>query len=355
MTRPAADPAALRRAELRGALAALAMAATIVALLGHAGTMVANQSLLANLRGHVVLAAAALWLAVAAAGWRRTGLACAATMAAALAGGVAQIRWSSIATVPGAVARLDLLSFNIRVGNRNGAAIADWLIAERPDVAVILEAGPLAPHLARLDGVFASRVGCDAEDCDLMILSRAPLTEAALLRTPEGARRLGFARIGANGSDLWLVATHWPKTLLSARGDHARQIGRELRRRLRRDPAPVVVAGDFNATHWDPNLRVMTHRLDLRHPASWRATWPSEAGPFGVPIDHVLISSGARIERFGVTPDAFGSNHRGLRAAIALAPPASAAAMRLASCAGGCVEHGSAARDGAPRTDRVAE
>ena len=56
-------------------------------------------------------------------------------------------------------------------------------------------------------------------------------------------------------------------------------------------------------------------------PPVYPATWPVEAGALGVPIDNLLTRSGAVIESIATLPDTFGSNHRGLRAQVAITAP----------------------------------
>lgn len=338
------DAVALRRAARRGALCgalgALAVVAMLIAALGFAGAALANQTLLANLRVHAAATSGLLWLTAAAAGWRRVGLLGAVGAAALIAGAAAGIRWTAVAPAPDALARLDIVSFNVLLDNTAGGPIADWLIAAAPDVAVILEAAPLAPHLERLSAIFPHRIGCEVGACDLLVLSATPLSEAVLLQTPDGLRRLAIAQVQAGDESIWLAATHWPKDFFIGRGDSARQIIREIRRRMRAGPTRVVLAGDFNAMPWDPSLKFMNRRLDLRHPAVWRPTWPVAIWPVGAQIDHVLVSPGLRVEALEAGRDIFGSNHRALTALIAITPgprTVERAAKSLADASGRCV------------------
>ena len=50
-------------------------------------------------------------------------------------------------------------------------------------------------------------------------------------------------------------------------------------------------------------------------------TWPVELGPLGVPLDNVFTRAPLAVQSVEAIPDPMGSNHRGLLAGIALAPP----------------------------------
>jgi endonuclease/exonuclease/phosphatase (EEP) superfamily protein YafD len=80
------------------------------------------------------------------------------------------------------------------------------------------------------------------------------------------------------------------------------------------------MTGDFNAAPWDPVVKSVARFSGLRHPRAWLPTWPVALGPLGLQIDHLLVSKDLRVERIATVPDALGSNHRALRATVALAP-----------------------------------
>jgi endonuclease/exonuclease/phosphatase (EEP) superfamily protein YafD len=83
---------------------------------------------------------------------------------------------------------------------------------------------------------------------------------------------------------------------------------------------PVLLTGDFNAAPWDPVVKSVARFVGLRQPRAWLPTWPVAAGPLGIQIDHVLVSPDLAVERIATTADPLGSNHRGLRATVALRP-----------------------------------
>jgi endonuclease/exonuclease/phosphatase (EEP) superfamily protein YafD len=81
---------------------------------------------------------------------------------------------------------------------------------------------------------------------------------------------------------------------------------------------PLVLMGDFNAAPWSRRMRQVEQKHGLRHAPFPVATWPVEAGPFGLPIDHVLVRGRAELVSVDPWGAHLGSNHRGLKAKLAL-------------------------------------
>jgi endonuclease/exonuclease/phosphatase (EEP) superfamily protein YafD len=77
---------------------------------------------------------------------------------------------------------------------------------------------------------------------------------------------------------------------------------------------PFIVLGDLNVTPWGrafglvPGQRAGDPRFD--------GTFPSFAGPLGIPIDHMMFGGGLMLTDFRIGPD-IGSHHRPLLATFA--------------------------------------
>jgi endonuclease/exonuclease/phosphatase (EEP) superfamily protein YafD len=87
----------------------------------------------------------------------------------------------------------------------------------------------------------------------------------------------------------------------------------------RRQANPELVLGDLNATPWSSVLQSLEDSADLRNSAygnGVQATWPSRAGPLGIPIDQLLYSSELTVTDRSTGPT-FGSEHRSLWVTIA--------------------------------------
>lgn len=75
---------------------------------------------------------------------------------------------------------------------------------------------------------------------------------------------------------------------------------------------PVIVTGDLNVTPWSPVFRDFLTHLGLHDSCCGygvQATWPSNWGVAGIPIDHVLVSEQVHVIDRRVGPS-FGSDHR---------------------------------------------
>ncbi len=87
----------------------------------------------------------------------------------------------------------------------------------------------------------------------------------------------------------------------------------------RRQAGPVLVLGDLNATPWSSALQALEDSADVRNSAyghGVQATWPSRAGPLGIPIDQLLHSRDLTVTDRATGPG-FGSAHRSLWVTIA--------------------------------------
>jgi endonuclease/exonuclease/phosphatase (EEP) superfamily protein YafD len=303
---------------IAGSLTTLAVLAGGLATAGALGRDLAAQTLLANMAMHSAAAAAILSLGVMTAGWRIVGGTGLVAALALLVSGVADVDWRAVGPVRTDAVRLDIVHFNMLVSNPNGAAIAAWLEAEAPDVAILLEANRMYPYLGRLALTFPYRLACDDKQCDLLVLARYPLAEGTLTDLPAAPGRLAAGRLTKDGVTVTIAAAHWSKSFFGdLRRDQAtatRRIVQSLRR-----GGPVVLTGDFNATHWEPEMKRFSDWLGLGHPARWVPTWPRRLGPAGFPIDHVLVSQEVTVESVATIPARLGSNHRGLRVGLAIA------------------------------------
>ncbi len=309
----------LRAAALGGIVAVVAILLGAAAL-GVPGRAAANQTLLANLSFHAALTCLLAVPLLAWARWRFLAAGIVVAVAAIASVQLAKVRWTVVAPVPEAAARLELLHVNVLGYNPRSAEMARVIAQSGADVAVVLEADGVRAHLPMLTAVYPYRFGCDDGHCEVMILSKLPLRDARWAPLTFGPRRLATAVVERNGHPIRLVAAHFSKDFFTNLREIQRAEVREAvgRRALGGRP-DMVLTGDFNAVPWDPVARRVARDLDLRHPSAWLPTWPVAAGLAGFPIDHLLVSGRMRVERIGRLA-APGSNHVALRATVALAP-----------------------------------
>ncbi|MBU1315068.1 MAG: endonuclease/exonuclease/phosphatase family protein [Alphaproteobacteria bacterium] len=214
---------------------------------------------------------------------------------------------------------LRLMSFNILMDNiDNGQVIAETILRSGADVVNIMEAEPLMAHLPALSVVYPYRIGCGemTRRCDLMMLSKHPLLDpsvASLSNVFE--ERMLLARLDFGGRPLHVAAIHTTKPYFD---NFQRYELHNAARRLNRIAGPLILSGDFNASSLASNVRGFLQDTGLRTAGREPATWPVEAGPIGVPIDHIFVRPPLGIAALQRLPDALGSNHFGLIAEIAV-------------------------------------
>lgn len=306
------------RAELRGGVLALAGVVLLGLLVASATPGLPGELLVQSLRFHLVAAGLALVAAAMMLGARWRGLAVLLPVLAGLGHGALLLREFHVHERPAGepAAQLRLLSFNVLSGNPRAAELVDAILADPPDVAVIMETPGIRAHLGKLAEALPYRVGCeDSRTCDISLHSRFPIEEGQIRTMPPfGNERLVVGRVRVDGQSVTIAGTHLSKPYF----DQASWIElAHLGQVLEGVEGPLVLAGDFNSAPWTEPMARLAGRLELAAGPWPPATWPVRLGPLGVPIDNVFTSGAARLLALE-SGDSHGSNHRPLRAVIGL-------------------------------------
>jgi endonuclease/exonuclease/phosphatase (EEP) superfamily protein YafD len=292
----------------------------------------------------VQFAGAAVVLGVVALAMWRRGLA--ALAVAALGWNLWSI-WPDIAPVAANgtdAPTLTVMSFNLWYENPEIDRTADALAASGADVIGLVEVTPpLKAGLARLKQTYPYTVDCvDATPaCETMLLSKYPLKNAYAGPIDDRFPHIVLAEVDKPGVPPVTVGiTHlsWPllprlaPVLAATTLDqpdptlpHVPDLEQSvqaanLARFLARQPADLVLMGDFNSASWSPlqvALRAATGLEEHRH---LLPSWPSWGWPIlRLPIDHVLARGRARVVETALGP-ALGSDHFPVIAKIAVTP-----------------------------------
>lgn len=309
----------LSRAEFRGAVLALSGILVVVYLLISFSPGIPGELLLQTLRFHVVFVGLVLAVLAIALGARWRGALFLLVVGASAAHGAAFVselyaRRTDVAAAP--VTQFRFLSFNVLAENKRAEELVATVLADPPDVMLVMETPGIQDHLDELRTVLPYEIGCDAQ-CDISLYSRFPIADAQVRSIPPfGRERLVTGRITVDGQDVTIAGLHLSKPYfdLASWGELY-----FIRRVIKDTQGPMVVAGDFNAAPWTEPVQLMANDLDLI-PGPWpAASWPVPLGPVGVPIDNVFTRGNARL----LTLDAgenLGSNHRPLWADVAIYP-----------------------------------
>lgn len=209
----------------------------------------------------------------------------------------------SVATRP-----LGLVFVNMAGQEGRDPSLVHFLDGEDPDLVLLLEADPVAePVLAELAARYPYRVGCSGNHrCRMVLLSKLALEDArAVPRSAETPPHI-TARIQSGEGPLAFLGAHVARPLYA---DHHKQDMAALARLIGEQEAPLIVAGDLNATPWSWSLTHLQRTTGLRRHRTLGATWPNRR-PFTplLLIDHILVSPDIAVLDARSGPD-LGSDH----------------------------------------------
>lgn len=303
--------------ECVGALSALCILCSVLYLVGTFERIGFNQTLLANLKVHIAGIGIILGvlLVLIRAPVRGIGF-----MLLAAIGMLVPIHTlKSVPVVEASVnmPQLDIISFNILHYNKQGIDVLEFLQKSQADIIVLAEAEPLRVYQEALKEVYPYTVGCGDEICELVILSRHPFVRAEQRPFPWGANRLSMATINFHDQNVRIIATHLTKSFFSDL--RTRELSHVVRA-IREEDTPYILAGDFNAALWAPELKRIISSTDSYAIDKIIGTWPVKMGKYGIPIDHIILSKGLMPVSYTPLPSSFGSNHRGVRALVTFDP-----------------------------------
>lgn len=283
---------------------------------------------------------ATVLIIVASMMWRRTHRLCrgillviAASQGAALAS-----LYSKDASVGSTAIRVDseqvvrLLQFNVWGRNSTPARVVEVIASERPDVAALQEvAWPILDGLEQHGYAIAAtdlrRDETDSKGCAIVVDQRRDLRVVGERRIRpfrwRGQTYLAVEfELGTRRFEV--VSAHLPPP------NHDKNRAKRPRYLaafvdfLRAAPGEIVFAGDLNTTPFSAEWGTILgeHVVSAADGFGYQPTWPVKGWrvPFRIPIDHVLLSRGFRVERFEVLEDSGGSDHFPVLCEIAFSP-----------------------------------
>lgn len=249
----------------------------LATLLAYGGRWSWACELLVNLRTHfAMLLGVALVVAIGLRHWRIAGVAFA---------GIALNVWPMVGMFEGKSPALTggravrLVAFNVNVGNRDLAGIANYLDSLSPDVVVLEEVTTasverLIPSIPKLAHHF---VAVEEGVRGVLILSRWPLDSPQFVTS--GGAMYG-ARVDVDLGDrqfrLYGVHLNWPVVMPAERERNAQLVA--LGHELSGCQGACVAVGDFNVTPWSSHFRDVVKVPGVRDCAAgrgWLPTWNS--------------------------------------------------------------------------------
>lgn len=141
----------------------------------------------------------------------------------------------------------------------------------------------------------------------LLLTTRPVLASGTIM----GTRTMPWAELDVDGASVTVVSVHTVPALSTQ--DWKRDLA-AIAEWVDTVEGPVVLMGDFNATHQHRQFReILDHDLDDAHRVAgggWGPTWPTNlplAGPV-LRIDHILVGGGVEVLAFDHGPET-GSDH----------------------------------------------
>jgi len=216
---------------------------------------------------------------------------------------------------------IKFIGWNLLWENERHAEALTWLKAQNADVILLTECTKTwRKELAELSTLYPYGISSERDGAQGMwMLSRFPLDApdpdglqlremhpwiSSVAHTPDGSVRI----IGLHPR---VPRSGFRFDLRNVQYDRAAAIADS-------SGMPVVVLGDFNCTPFSPWFQRMQEKGHLRDSAlgfGIHSTWVSCG--IGLPIDHVLISSGWEVVDHRVHEDRMGSDHHPVIAVLA--------------------------------------
>lgn len=293
-------------------------------ILGFFGTASWFFDLMANLRLQLaVLLGSVTVMALIVRSW---GIAAAALVAAAVNLGVVLPMMFPSPEPPVATGEtLDVTFFNTKIVADRAATI-DYLAGRNDDVVILA----VTPH-DWIDGLEGAGTGLHpvagrhvTPGLEITVLARDPATEVIVHRASDYFRDwVVEISTELDGEPVSILGAHAVSPMTPRRAQHRDLVLDWIGAWADRRDAPVVVAGDLNATPWSTNFQATLEQGELTDSLETHGlqpSWPAGLGRLGIPIDHVLHSEELVVVDRQLGPS-FGSDHRMVHARITRRAP----------------------------------
>lgn len=219
----------------------------------------------------------------------------------------------------------EVVSFNVRAGNRELGRLARWLNRERADVVFLHEVGRRGLEILLGAVEDPRRVTTVSRARDLpfgsLVVTPAGWPVERVVLGPEGYPAL-VVTVRRQGRVASVLGTHAPSPKSRGRWSARNAQLAELATWARRRGGDLAVVGDLNATPASGPFRSLLRAgglVDSLRGRAWQPSWPAALGPLGVEIDHAAHTAGlVTLDRS--VGDSLGSDHRLLRVTFGFLP-----------------------------------
>lgn len=212
--------------------------------------------------------------------------------------------------------RIRFLTFNLHGRSTDPEDLRRLLEREKPDVVLLAEV-PSETRMAIQGwaGLYPHQILADAGfPVDAVLLSRWEIRSKSVDRSVMRYRStltVGLCHPDSERRCFTLVGLHAEQPFGNGAGRQRAQLAGVVRHVKAASTGAVVVMGDLNVTPWARGFRLLIEETGLADTARARslsATWRSRSPLFGLPIDHILVSSGFDVVGNRIGED-IGSDH----------------------------------------------
>lgn len=294
----------------------------VAALIGYAAPLYYDLDIFAHFRMHflgfaVLLLLVSLLLRLRIARWLALG----AALASAI--GLTPL-WQGVADT-GDGQEVTVMTANVYAYNEDNAEMRRALVDADADILLTVETTLAAfPEDSELVSLYPYRVAYRTfrKSLGTVLWSKFPIVKPgpnpADTEKPDAVRAIIEI---APEKHLAVLGVHLAHVLISDQRDEVEELGTLIEDL----PEPYIVMGDFNATSWSWGMRRAEELTGARRVRNvlrtWHGVYPTPLGPvlepFGIPIDHILVSDGIgaeKVERVHIP----GSDHAGIRTVLSV-------------------------------------
>jgi endonuclease/exonuclease/phosphatase (EEP) superfamily protein YafD len=221
---------------------------------------------------------------------------------------------------------LRVMLANVLTSNTNHEAFVDFVRREDPDILVIEEVSTAwRASLAVLEDTYVDTFSLPREDnFGIALFSKYVLDGEHVYLARDNHPNSIVATAYVGDQNVYVLATHplppVGSDYASKRNEQLALMGELIGKRT----GPVLVVGDLNTTMWSPHYKRFVRDSGLRNARRGYGvlgSWPTEAAPLTIPLDHCLYKGPLHVTSCRLGPD-IGSDHLPVVVDFVLAPSA---------------------------------
>lgn len=206
-----------------------------------------------------------------------------------------------------------LLLANVHQQNMEHDKVNKLIQSIQPDFIVLIEVNQVwinALHPALVSYPY-SHTSLRDDNYGVAIFSRKAMqsAEVCFFSSPLSPSVITHFRL--DGKDLTIVGTHPPPPKGKANADFRNQHFQQIAKLAASKPGELMVCGDLNLSPWSPFFQDILRAgklKDSRRGFGMQASWPAYQPCLWIPIDHILVSAGIKVQNRKLGP-AIGSDH----------------------------------------------